>query len=188
MTKISLHYSTGINTKNKKRVLGGVSVELHSVDRKRAIVGLEPGQSFDRPSCCEPLPGERIVGITFRGKGVTLHAIDCERLSLYEEQPERWVDLTWQDGKHSAKNTVTFDLTISNDAGVLGRICTLIGEQNANISDLNFLDRKPDFYRLMVDVDLRDVEHLHRVQTALEAENNVSSISRRRDPSLATTN
>ncbi|MEY2961308.1 MAG: hypothetical protein RLZ60_1138, partial [Pseudomonadota bacterium] len=42
---------------------------------------------------------------------------------------------------------------------------------------------KPDFYRLFVDVDLRDIEHLHRVMTALEAESNVSSIARLRDPS-----
>lgn len=156
------------------------------IETARAVVGLGPDQSFRRASCCQPVPGERIIGITYRGQGVVVHAIDCEGLADFEDQPERWVDLTWQEGKHPAKNTVTFDLTISNDAGVLGRICTLIGEQNANISDLNFLDRKPDFYRLMVDVDLRDVEHLHRVRTALEAENNVSSISRRRDPSLAT--
>jgi guanosine-3',5'-bis(diphosphate) 3'-pyrophosphohydrolase len=57
---------------------------------------------------------------------------------------------------------VTLDVTITNDAGVLGRICTLIGEQKANISDLHFMDRKPDFYRLLIDVDLRDAEHLHR--------------------------
>ncbi len=157
------------------------------IETARAVVGLGPDQSFRRAACCQPVPGERIIGITYRGQGVVVHSIDCEALADFEEQPERWIDLTWQDGKHPAKNTVTFDLTISNDAGVLGRICTLIGEQNANISDLNFLDRKPDFYRLMLDIDLRDVEHLHRVQTALEAENNVSSISRRRDPSLATT-
>jgi guanosine-3',5'-bis(diphosphate) 3'-pyrophosphohydrolase len=77
--------------------------------------------------------------------------------------------------------TVSLDLTISNDAGVLGRICTLVGEQKANISDLRFTDRKPDFYRLIIDVDLRDVEHLHMVMTALEAETDVAQISRHRD-------
>jgi GTP pyrophosphokinase len=61
----------------------------------------------------------------------------------------------------------------------------LIGEQKANISDLKFIDRKPDYFRLLIDVDLRDAEHLHRVQTALDAENNVSSITRHRDPALA---
>jgi GTP pyrophosphokinase/guanosine-3',5'-bis(diphosphate) 3'-pyrophosphohydrolase len=58
----------------------------------------------------------------------------------------------------------------------------LIGEQKANISDLQFVDRKPDFYRLFIDVDLRDVEHLHMVMTALEAETDVAEIARHRDP------
>ena len=79
-------------------------------------------------------------------------------------------------------NTVTLELTISNDAGVLGRVCTIIGEQKANIANLQFVDRKPDFYRLLVDVDLRDVEHLHMVMTALEAETDVAEVGRHRDP------
>jgi GTP pyrophosphokinase len=96
------------------------------------------------------------------------------------------VDLHWQEGNHRAVNTVTLELTISNGPGVLGRICTLIGEQGANISDLQFTDRKPDYYRLLVDVDLRNAEHLHRVMTALEAETNVSAVARHRDPGRAT--
>ena len=54
------------------------------------------------------------------------------------------MDLHWQDGNHMPVNTVTLDISITNDAGVLGRICTVIGEQQSNISDLNFIDRKPD--------------------------------------------
>ena len=155
------------------------------IDQRRAIVGLSADQVHRRGRCCQPVPGERIVGITFRGQGVVLHAIDCEALADYEDQPDRWIDLHWQEGNHAPVNTVTFDLTIANDAGVLGRICTLIGEQDANISDLKFIDRKPDYFRLLMDVDLRDAEHLHRVQTALDAESNVSSVSRHRDPGLA---
>ena len=158
----------------------------NEIEHGRAVVGLGPDQVQSRAACCQPVPGERIVGITFRGHGVIVHAIDCEALVDYEEQPERWIDLHWQEGTHSAENTVTFDVTIANDSGVLGRICTLIGEQNANISDLKFIDRKPDYFRLLIDVDLRDAEHLHRVRTALEAESNVSSIVRHRDPGLAT--
>lgn len=157
------------------------------VDQGRAVVGLSPDQVHKRGACCQPVPGERILGITFRGQGVTIHAIDCAALVDYEDQPERWIDLHWQEGTHAAVNTVTFDATITNDTGVLGRICTLIGEQNANISDLKFIDRKPDYFRLLIDVDLRDAEHLHRVMTALEAESNVSSIVRHRDPGLAGT-
>jgi guanosine-3',5'-bis(diphosphate) 3'-pyrophosphohydrolase len=152
---------------------------------RRAVVGLEPGQSFERAPCCQPLPGERIIGITFRGKGVVVHAIDCERLGEYEDQPERWVDLHWHAGTHPAVYDATLDLTIGNDAGVLGRICTLIGEKKANISNLVFLDRKPDFYRLLIDVELRDVEQLHSLCLMLEAESHVASVDRLRETSRA---
>ena len=151
------------------------------VDITRPVVGLTDDQIFRRAQCCQPLPGERIVGITYRGQGVVVHAIDCPALEEFEEQPNRWVDLHWYAGRHKAVNTVSLEITIANDAGVLGRICTLIGEQKANISDLRFTERKPDFYRLIVDVDLRDVEHLHMVMTALEAETDVAQVARHRD-------
>ncbi|NNE52351.1 MAG: bifunctional (p)ppGpp synthetase/guanosine-3',5'-bis(diphosphate) 3'-pyrophosphohydrolase [Sulfitobacter sp.] len=154
------------------------------IDAKRAVVGLEPGQSFDRAPCCNPLPGERIVGITYRGKGVTVHAIDCARLSEYEDQPDRWLDLRWHEGNHPAVYDATLDLTIGNGAGVLGRICTLIGEASANISDLEFLERKPDFYRVLIYVALRDVAHLHSLMSTLEADSDVAAISRYRDESV----
>ncbi len=151
------------------------------VDSGRPVAGLTADQAFRRANCCQPVPGERIVGITYRGQGVVVHAIDCPALEEFEDQTSRWVDLHWHSGRHKPVFTISLDLTISNDAGVLGRICTLIGEQKANISDLRFTDRKPDFYRLIVDVDLRDVEHLHMVMTALEAETEVAQISRHRD-------
>lgn len=159
--------------------LGEVTGE--EVDRQRAVVGLELGQSFDRAPCCEPLPGERIVGITFRGRGVTLHAIDCDRLSTYEDQPERWLDLRWHDGSHPAAYGATIDLTVANDRGVLGRICTLIGEAGANIADLNFVERKPDYFRVFIHTELRDAAQLHSLMLTLEAENDVAAIARYRN-------
>ncbi|SPH22597.1 GTP pyrophosphokinase rsh [Ascidiaceihabitans donghaensis] len=152
-----------------------------SVDAHRAVIGLAPGQSFERASCCQPLPGERIIGITQRGTGVVVHTIDCERLEAFEQQPDRWLDLHWHDGSHAAQYGATLKLTIGNDAGVLGRTCTLIGETGANISDLHFVDRKPDFYSLLIYVELRDVAHLHSLVGALEAESDVASVERQRD-------
>ena len=157
----------------------------HEIESRRAVIGLETDQSHRCAQCCQPIPGERIVGITYRGQGVVVHAIDCDVLATVEDQPDRWIDLNWQEGTHSATNTITLDLTITNDAGVLGRICTLIGENDANISDLQFIDRKPDYYRLLVEVDLREVEHMHIIMTALEADSNVASIARHRDPDRA---
>ncbi|WP_146584903.1 RelA/SpoT family protein [Puniceibacterium confluentis] len=155
------------------------------IDLKRAVVGITEGQSFERAPCCQPLPGERIVGITQRGRGVIVHSIDCAALATFEDQPTRWLDLQWATGNHAPIYAVSLDMTIGNDAGVLGRICTLIGEQKANISDLKFEDRKPDFYRVLLDIELRDAEHLHSVISALEAERDVATIDRRRNPSLS---
>ncbi len=151
------------------------------IEPARAVLGLGADQSFRRADCCQPLPGERIVGITYRGKGVVIHAIDCPVLEEFEDQPERWVDLHWKTGRHPPSYTATLKITISNDAGVLGRICTLIGQQRANISDLVFTDRKPDFYSLLIEVELRDAKRLHRLLTALEAESDVAQVERVRD-------
>ncbi len=151
------------------------------VDLDASVIGLEAGQDFAPAQCCQPVPGERIVGISYRGKGVMVHTIDCDALAELDDDSSRWVDLHWHSGKHPAIHVVSIELTIANDAGVLGRICTLIGEQKANISDLKFVDRKPDFYRLIVDVQLRDVEHLHTIMLALEADSDVAAVHRHRD-------
>ena len=68
---------------------------------------------------------------------------------------------------------------------VLGRVCSVIGERGANISDLRFRDRKPDYFRLLIDVDLADAAHLHAVMTALDAESDVAELRRHRDPGAA---
>jgi GTP pyrophosphokinase/guanosine-3',5'-bis(diphosphate) 3'-pyrophosphohydrolase len=158
--------------------LGGK--EAVDVDMRRAVIGLSPGQSFNRSPCCQALPGERIVGIAAHGHGVAVHSIDCQMLVDYEDLPELWLDLHWHSGQHAAVYPVTLQMTLGNDAGVLGRVCTLIGEQRANISDLEFIDRNPDFYRLNIDVDLRDIEQLHAVSTVLQAEGEVASVRRLR--------
>jgi (p)ppGpp synthase/HD superfamily hydrolase len=75
-------------------------------------------------------------------------------------------------------------LTIVNDSGVLGRLCTLIGEQRANISDLHFLDRKPDYFRILVDVDVSDSDHLHTIMVAIEADSYVAALERHKDVEL----
>jgi len=152
------------------------------IDGDRPILGLDADQPFRRANCCQPVPGERIVGITYRGQGVVAHAIDCMVLASLDAESDRWVDLHWAEGKHPAVNTVAVEMTIAHNAGVLGRVCSLIGEQHANINDLRFVDRKPDFFRIFIELDVSDAEHLHRILTILSAESEVAQISRVRDP------
>ena len=153
--------------------------EIGAEEPTERIVGLAADQYAQPSECCQPLPGERIVGIATRGKGVLVHRIDCEKLIDYENEPERWIDLHWPEGRRTADQSATIEVTMTNDAGVLGRICTLVGEQNANISDLEFTDRKPDFYRMTIDIEVRDVEHLMHVLTAVEADSDVAQVLRK---------
>jgi GTP diphosphokinase / guanosine-3',5'-bis(diphosphate) 3'-diphosphatase len=142
------------------------------------VVGLGRGQEARPAPCCNPIPGERIVGIAVRGKGVTIHAIDCAELVAFEDEPDRWIDLRWADAGSAAIHGVRIEVTLANDAGVLGRICTLIGEQHANITDILFTERKPDFYRMVIDVEVRDMEHLSNVLTAIDADSDVAHVRR----------
>ena len=105
-------------------------------------------------------------------------------MARFEEKPELWIDLHWHAGKHAAVYSTGIEITISNDAGVLGRVCTIIGEMGANISDLSFVDRKPDFYKIEIAVELNGIEHLHSLLTQLEAEGEVASIKRCRGSKL----
>ena len=68
-----------------------------------------------------------------------------------------------------------------NGAGVLGRICTLVGDMGANIIDMVFLERKPDFYRIKVEVHVSDVQHLLNIITSIEADTDIAEIKRLRE-------
>lgn len=147
----------------------------------RGIIGLAEGDKATQGKCCRPLPGERVVGIGVRGKGITVHAIDCGELERYEDQGGFWLDLRWPEGGSKAQHSALLQMTIANDAGVLGRICTLIGEHKANITNIIFAERKPDFYRMMIEVEVRDVKHLLHLQTAVEADSDVTEVLRCRE-------
>ncbi|MEM7241625.1 MAG: bifunctional (p)ppGpp synthetase/guanosine-3',5'-bis(diphosphate) 3'-pyrophosphohydrolase [Pseudomonadota bacterium] len=140
------------------------------------IIGLESDQIRTLTSCCQPLPGERIVGIATKGKGVEVHSIFCKELEQFDDTSHRWIDLAWTEGQAEPNTIVTLEVTMANFKGVLGRICTIISDQEANIADMNFLERKQDYYRIAIDVELLDVEHLDRVVTAIEADSDVAQV------------
>ncbi len=144
------------------------------------VIGLGLGQEARPAPCCKPIPGERIVGIAERGKGVMIHAIDCATLGAFEDTPDRWIDLRWADGHSNATHETRIEIALANDSGTLGRICTLLGEHRANITNIVFTDRKPDFYRIVIDAEVRDMEHLTHILTAIDADSDVAQVRRYR--------
>ncbi len=145
-----------------------------------SVRGIRQGSTTRFAECCRPIPGDRIVGIQEKG-GVTVHAIDCPRLADHEDALNRWLDLRWdEDAAHFATHVARVDCVTANEPGALAAICALIAEQKANIDYLLTAERTPDFFRIVVDVEVRDVKHLNGILTALEAQPMVSQVSRAR--------
>ena len=68
-----------------------------------------------------------------------------------------------------------------NGVGVLGRICSLIGERGANITNIDFIDRKPDFYSIVIEMHVKDLKHLSSIMTLIEADIDISVVTRTRE-------
>ena len=131
--------------------------------------------------CCHPLPGDRIVGIISTGRGVTIHTIDCESLSELNDQPERWLDLSWEGSSNGSEQHVgRINVTVLNAPGSLGGLSTIIAKNGGNISNLKITNRSQDFFDMMIDIEVRDLKHLTDVIAALRAAAVINSVERAR--------
>jgi GTP pyrophosphokinase len=146
------------------------------------IRGLIPGMAMHFAGCCHPLPGDRIVGIVTTGRGVTIHTIDCDSLEQFVETPERWLDLAWNLGPEDKDVHVgRINLVVVNEPGSLGNLSTVIAKNQGNITNLRFANRNPDFFDIIVDIEVRDVKHLTNIIAALRATSAVNSVERARN-------
>ena len=129
--------------------------------------------------CCRPLPGERVVALEEPMVGYRLHAIDCPTLAEHEDEMDRWMDVAWApEAAERADHDASIEMILANEPGSLGEACRLIGSSGANIDGLEVLDRKPDFHRIRIDVEVRDLRHLSNVMTALSAQPIVAEATR----------
>ncbi len=153
--------------------------------REEPAVFLRGAQgSFVHHFCevCMPIPFERIIGIVERGKdGVTVHRIDCNRLAEddSDEAAQEWLDMFWGEGADAVPRYRTrAALTLANEPGALGSVCTGVGALGANIGNLRIVDRKPSYYNVVLDLEVRDARHLHRILRALDAQQRVDRVER----------
>lgn len=143
------------------------------------LKGLTPGMAYHLSECCSPIKGDQIVGIVAAGRGVLVHTIDCQTLEYYAEMPERWLDVSWEYDKKSTNLHVgRIRVVMINKPGSLGIISTLIAKNNANISNILFDSRNDDFFDLIIDIEIRDSNHLNNILAALRLESITSSADR----------
>ncbi len=130
--------------------------------------------------CCNPLPGDDIIGFITRGYGVSIHTRSCTNvpkdISLAGE-PERWVTAYWgADIKEDFKCTLS--LFCLNRIGMLADISSLLASMRIMINDLSTRNTKDGRAIIMVTVSVNGVEHLNSLVSKLSKVEGVLTIER----------
>jgi GTP pyrophosphokinase len=141
------------------------------------IRGDNSGTAVTMARCCHPLPGESIVGIFTTGKGVTVHTIGCATLSKFNDTPELWLDVDWE-GDATRMVNGRLNTVLSNEPGSLASVATVISQQGGNISNIQLSDRNPDFFHILLDLEVKDVEHMRTIIAVLQTNKYVESVER----------
>jgi GTP pyrophosphokinase len=146
-----------------------------------AIRGLTPGMAVHYANCCHPLPGDKIIGILTPGKGVTIHTKDCETLESFADTPERWVGVAWDLGPEMPESRVgRINLIVANERGALGTLTTVIAQNLGNINNLKITNRSADFFEMILDIEVKNTQHLNDIVAALRATREINSVDRAR--------
>ncbi len=148
------------------------------------FMGLSSEWKHEIAACCNPVPGDRVVGVEMADSTVAVHAIDCDLLG--SQDLDNWVDLAWHPGPYAITHPATITATLSNQPGVLGRVCTLIGEQRANISNLFISNRTRERFHFRIEIEVMDLRHLYNVIHAVGMDSGVINVGRFRQSCPAT--
>ncbi|GAB4359700.1 MAG: bifunctional (p)ppGpp synthetase/guanosine-3',5'-bis(diphosphate) 3'-pyrophosphohydrolase [Oricola sp.] len=140
------------------------------------------GAASDIPVRFSPegaVPGDRIIGISTPGKGITIYPIQSPALAAYDDQPERWIDVRWDlEGLERQRFSAQIVVTAINAPGSLAEIARIIGDMDANIHTLSMVRTAPDFTEMIFDLEVWDLKHLNGVISRLRDAEAVSTVER----------
>ncbi|NCB49651.1 MAG: bifunctional (p)ppGpp synthetase/guanosine-3',5'-bis(diphosphate) 3'-pyrophosphohydrolase [Alphaproteobacteria bacterium] len=147
------------------------------------IKGLVSGLSVSYAKCCHPLPGDKIVGIVHTGRGVTIHTEDCPVLKRYVKEPERWMEISWDDDALSrqvdtASYAVRLRIVLKDSPGSLSSISTSIAKNQGNIVSLNTIHRSGGFTELIMEIEVSSALALEDLIASLNASPLVTFVGR----------
>lgn len=144
---------------------------------KDEIVGLE-GMLYSFAKCCSPVPGEHIVGVVTRGKGVSIHRIDCPSLDTVPE--ERLMKISWRNTENPNKTYVTsIRINCVDKMGMLKDILIKAADTGTNITYANV---KTNYAKkigiIELGVEVNGIEKLNSVINAFQSLPDVHSVKR----------
>ncbi len=151
---------------------------FHTSRRKKSekdIVGLE-GLMYSFARCCSPIPGEPIVGVVTRSKGVSVHRIDCKTLD--NVPPERMMEIHWS-GDHTTKTySTTIRVETAEKMGLLKDIIAAVSDNNTNINYANVKSKSNKIGIIELGIELNNIDTLKKVINSIQAIPDVYSVKR----------
>jgi len=141
---------------------------------KKDIIGLD-GLLYSFARCCSPIPGEPIVGVVTRSKGVTIHRLDCKVLDNIEQ--ERLIDIHWSGNNTNKTYTISIRIETAEKTGLLKDIISAVSDNNTNIIFAN-AKSKNNIGIIELGLELDNIETLKRVMVALQNMPEVYTVKR----------
>jgi GTP pyrophosphokinase len=129
--------------------------------------------------CCNPVPGDRILGYITRGRGLTIHTVDCPNLEALDYDKNRLVEVEW-DTSMPSTHAVKVSVLAVDKTGVLANVSAAISECQANISRAEITTREDRKAMLDFVIEIADTAHLSRVLKAVERVDGVITARRMR--------
>jgi GTP pyrophosphokinase len=123
--------------------------------------------------CCSPVPGDEIIGFITRGRGVSIHTVDCPNAVSLMSDPERQIAVHW-DGQRKGAHQVKIRVQIGKDRpGILAEISTAISGTNTNIAQAEIRVTEE---RTGVNTFVLEVNDLRQLQAAMQAIQKVDGV------------
>lgn len=127
--------------------------------------------------CCNPIPGDDIIGFITRGRGISVHIRNCPSIADIEYDPDRRIDVEW-DKEKSAPHLVQVAIVTVDKPGLLAKISSAIAVYDVNISNANIQTTEDKKAYLNFSIEIRDIEHLKNVIKTVERIKGVISVKR----------
>ncbi len=131
---------------------------------------------FRFAGCCQPVPGEQIIGFITRGRGITIHRADCSMVQELSRSPERLIQVEWDADKGQAF-IVKLDILLEDRKNMLRDITQVISDTDANVRGAEISGKGGPVVGSFV-VEIKNLSHLNRVIEKVKKIKGVISIER----------
>jgi RelA/SpoT family (p)ppGpp synthetase len=130
--------------------------------------------------CCNPIPGDPIIGFIKKGQGLVVHTHDCPTAAKSRGDPEKWLDVEWAP-RTDKMFDVGIRVTVVNQRGVLAKVATAIAEGGSNIDNVSMDEERSLYTTMHFTLQVANRPHLARVLRALRRVREVVRITRVKD-------